>query len=98
MAVFAAYVVCMADRFNIGAVLPFIGEEFHLDNFTIGAISSFFFLGYAVSQIPAGLLIGKQGTRAIASMAILAFSIRDLDRGLHHRRRHAAGAARCCSA
>lgn len=73
--IFAAYVVCMADRANIGAVLPFIREEFHLDNFTIGAISSFFFLGYAVSQIPAGLLIGKQGTRAIASMAILAFSI-----------------------
>ena len=73
--IFAAYVVCMADRANIGAVLPFIKEEFHIDNFTIGAISSFFFLGYAVSQIPAGLIMGKRGTRAVVSMAILAFSV-----------------------
>ncbi len=73
--IFVAYVVCMADRANIGAVLPFVKEEFHIDNFTIGAISSFFFLGYAVSQIPAGLLIGKKGTRTIVSLAILAFSI-----------------------
>ena len=65
--IFVAYVVCMADRANIGAVLPFIREEFHLDNFTIGAISSFFFLGYAVSQIPAGLIMGKKGTRAVVS-------------------------------
>lgn len=72
--IFAAYVVCMADRANIGAVLPFIKEEFHIDNFTIGAISSFFFLGYAVSQIPAGLIMGKKGTRAVVSFAILAFS------------------------
>lgn len=73
--IFIGYVICMADRANIGAVLPFVKEEFHIDNFTIGAISSFFFLGYAVSQIPAGLLIGKKGTRAIVSLAILAFSI-----------------------
>ncbi|MGC3995629.1 MAG: MFS transporter [Propionicimonas sp.] len=73
--IFAGYVICMADRSNIGAVLPFVKAEFHIDNFTSGAISSFFFLGYAVSQIPAGLLIGKKGTRTIVSLAILAFSI-----------------------
>ncbi|MFT4217622.1 MAG: MFS transporter [Micropruina sp.] len=79
--IFAAYVVCMADRANIGAVLPFIKEEFHIDNFTIGAISSFFFLGYAVSQIPAGLIMGKKGTRAVVSVAILAFSLVTLAMG-----------------
>lgn len=73
--IFVGYVICMADRSNIGAVLPFVKKEFEINNFTSGAISSFFFLGYAISQIPAGLLIGKKGTRMIVSMAILAFSI-----------------------
>lgn len=74
-AVFVGYVICMADRSNIGAVLPFVEKDFHIDNFTAGAIASFFFLGYAVSQIPAGLVMGKTGTRLIVSLGLLAFSI-----------------------
>lgn len=73
--VFLGYVVCMADRSNVGAVLPFIKDEFHVSNFAMGAVSSFFFLGYAVSQIPAGLMIGRFGTRQIVSIAVLLFSI-----------------------
>lgn len=72
--IFVGYVICMADRSNIGAVLPFIKKEFHITNFQLGAISSFFFLGYAISQIPAGLLMTKWGTRKIVGWAILAFS------------------------
>ncbi|PWG60806.1 MFS transporter [Bifidobacterium catulorum] len=73
--IFIGYVICMADRSNIGAVLPMIRNEFEISNTAAGAISSFFFLGYAISQIPAGLVIGKKGTRTIVSVAILGFSI-----------------------
>lgn len=73
--IFLCYVVCMADRSNIGAVLPFVKKEFSISNFESGAISSFFFLGYAISQIPAGLAMTKWGTRKIVGLAILAFSI-----------------------
>lgn len=72
--IFVAYVVCMADRSNIGALLPFIQDEFTISNFQVGAISSFFFLGYAISQIPAGLIMGRAGTRRMVTIAILAFS------------------------
>jgi MFS family permease len=41
----------------------FIIDEFHINNFEAGAIASMFFLGYAVSQIPAGFFIAKRGTR-----------------------------------
>ncbi|MEH7416649.1 MFS transporter [Neobacillus drentensis] len=75
MIIFGVYLVCMADRTNIGVVLPFIKEEFTLNNFQAGAIASFFFLGYAITQIPAGFLLGKKGTRGVAAVAILAFSI-----------------------
>lgn len=73
--IFVGYVICMADRSNIGAVLPMMKGEFHISNFAAGAVSSFFFLGYAISQIPAGLIMGKYGTRRIVSIAILGFSI-----------------------
>lgn len=73
--IFVAYVVCMADRSNVGAVLPLIKGEFSISNFQSGAISSFFFLGYAISQIPAGLLMTKKGTRGVVSLAILGFSV-----------------------
>ncbi|MCI7456122.1 MFS transporter [Actinomyces urogenitalis] len=73
--IFLGYVVCMADRSNVGAVLPYIKDEFHISNFASGAISSFFFLGYAISQIPAGLMMEKWGVRSIVSIAVLLFSI-----------------------
>ncbi len=73
--IFFGYVVCMADRSNIGTLLPFIGKEFDISNTQQGAISSFFFLGYAISQIPAGLLMARTGTRKLVSMAIFGFSI-----------------------
>ncbi|MDK9661974.1 MFS transporter [Propionibacterium freudenreichii] len=73
--IFVTYVVCMADRSNVGAILPMIKGEFSISNFQSGAISSFFFLGYAISQIPAGLLMTKKGTRGIVSLAVLVFSI-----------------------
>ncbi len=74
-AVFVTYVVCMADRSNIGAVLPLIKHQFTISNFESGAIASFFFLGYALSQIPAGLLMGRIGTRTVVTVAVLAFSV-----------------------
>ena len=74
-AIFVTYVIAMADRSNVGAVLPYIQDELHISNTALGAISSFFFLGYAISQIPAGLVIGRVGTRGVVSIAVLLFSV-----------------------
>lgn len=68
------YAINYADRTNIGAVLPFIIDEFHINNFEAGAIASMFFLGYAVSQIPAGFFIARRGTRGLVSLSIFGFS------------------------
>ena len=72
--IFAVYAINYADRTNIGAVLPFIIEEFHINNFEAGSIASMFFLGYAVSQIPAGFFIAKRGTRGVVALSIFGFS------------------------
>lgn len=73
--IFIGYVICMADRSNVGAVLPYLSDEFQISHTAQGAISSFFFLGYAISQIPAGLAMERFGTRHLVSVAVLLFSI-----------------------
>lgn len=72
--IFLVYAINYADRTNIGAVLPFIIDEFHITNFEAGAIASMFFLGYALSQIPAGFFIAKKGIRGLVSLSIFGFS------------------------
>lgn len=72
--IFSVYAINYADRTNIGAVLPFIIQEFHINNFEAGAIASMFFLGYAVSQIPAGFFIARRGTRGLVALSIFGFS------------------------
>lgn len=64
-----------ADRANIGAVLPFIQKEFLLTNLEAGALASFFFLGYALTQIPAGLIMEKVGSRMLTALALFGFSV-----------------------
>lgn len=73
--IFITYTVNYADRSNIGVALPFIKGEFHMTNTEMGAIASMFFLGYAISQIPAGILLSKVGIRGTVSLSIIAFSI-----------------------
>ncbi len=72
--IFLVYAINYADRTNIGAVLPFIIDEFQISNFEAGAIASMFFLGYAFSQIPAGFFIAKKGIRGLVSLSIFGFS------------------------
>jgi len=73
--IFITYTVNYADRSNIGVALPFIKGEFHMTNTEMGAIASMFFLGYAISQIPAGILLSKVGIRGTVSLSIIAFSM-----------------------
>jgi len=73
--IFVMFTISFADRANIGALLPVITKEFSLTNFQAGAIASFFFLGYLITQIPGGLLASKYGTRGLVALAIFGFSI-----------------------
>lgn len=72
--IFVTYAINYADRTNIGVVLPFIAQDFALSNFEAGALASMFFLGYAVTQIPAGFWYSKFGTRGLVSLSIVGFS------------------------
>jgi sugar phosphate permease len=72
--IFVMYTINFADRANIGVVLPMIKGEFRISNFEAGALASFFFLGYAITQIPAGFWYSKHGTRGLVTASILGFA------------------------
>ncbi len=72
--IFITYAINFADRTNIGVALPFISKDFSLSNLEAGSLASMFFLGYAVSQIPAGLWYSRFGIRRLVSLSILGFS------------------------
>ena len=69
-----------ADRANIGVVVPFIRNSFHLTNTDIGAMTSLFYIPYALIQIPSGFFFGKYGVRKLFTLSIIL----NLDRHLCH--------------
>jgi len=80
--IFLVYMIAGADRANIGVVVPFIKESFKLTNTDIGAMTSLFYLGYAIIQIPAGFFFGKYGVHRLFSLSIILTSIATLVMGI----------------
>lgn len=72
---FMSYLMCFADRANIGVVLPVLRQEFSMTNMEAGALMSFFYLGYSATQIPAGVFAGRFGTRGLVACSVLGFSL-----------------------
>lgn len=73
--IFVVYTVAHADRANIGFALPYIQEEFHINNTMAGLLVSLFFGGYAAGQIPAGYITGKVGVRRAYTLGMLFTSL-----------------------
>lgn len=63
------------DRMVVSVALPFIGREFQLNAASQGMILSIFFAGYAIFQIPGGMLADKFGPRRIMAFAIVWWSV-----------------------
>lgn len=63
------------DRMVVSVALPFIGADFQLDAAAQGIILSVFFGGYALFQIPGGMLADKFGPRRVMAFAIAWWSV-----------------------
>ncbi|WP_432102198.1 MFS transporter [Streptomyces sp. bgisy091] len=72
---FCAWFVDYADRLLINYVLPDLGAEFGLSHASQGLVVSAFFVAYAVSQIPGGLLADRFGARPVVLWALIAWSV-----------------------
>jgi sugar phosphate permease len=65
-----SYLVAWLDRMAINMAVPFIAKDLTIGADKIGWILSAFFAGYALCQIPGGLLADKLGPRKVILIAL----------------------------
>jgi sugar phosphate permease len=68
---FLIYLVCFADRSNIGVAAPEMVRELGLSGAVTGALLSAFFWGYVVTQLPGGWLASRVGPKRVIVGALL---------------------------
>ncbi|HWR51817.1 MAG TPA: MFS transporter [Bryobacteraceae bacterium] len=71
---FGVITLTFIDRFNMNVAAHAIQLEFDLSDIQIGTLLSAFVLGYALFQIPGGMLCDRFGPRRALFFAILAWS------------------------
>lgn len=74
--------VSYVERMNISIAAKFMMPEFSLSTLQMGRIFSSFLLGYAICQIPAGLLGDWLGPRAVFAGAAIAWGVTTLLTGM----------------
>jgi len=67
---FLTWVVSYLDRMVMTVAIPYIAKDFSLSPVEVGAVMSAFFFGYALFQIPGGLLADRFGPRRMATTGI----------------------------
>ncbi len=67
--------IAYMDRSNIAIIAKPMMEDLNMNKVQFGMLASLFSLGYALSQIPAGLLAEKFGARKIVFYALVWWSI-----------------------
>ena len=69
--VFTIWIVSYLDRMVMSTAIPYIADEFNLSTTAMGVVMSAFFFGYALCQIPGGILSDKFGARKVLTIAII---------------------------
>lgn len=72
---FFGWILMYADRTILNPVMGNIGAEFGLSNAQLGLVNSVFFLAYAVTQIPFGVMADKIGRKLVISLGFILFGI-----------------------
>ena len=81
---FCAWLLCYVDRMVMATAIPFIAQDLLLSPLVIGGMLSAFFAGYALMQIPGGLLADRFGPRAVLTASIGWWSVLTALTGMVH--------------
>ena len=73
--IFLVSFVAYMDRVNLSVATPVIMQEFGFTKIDMGLIQTCFFGGYALMQVPGGILADRFGLRKTGTFAILWWSI-----------------------
>lgn len=72
---FFGWILMYADRTILNPVMGNIGVEFGLSNAQLGLVNSVFFLAYAATQIPFGILADKVGRKLVIAFGFVLFGV-----------------------
>ncbi|HEY1701429.1 MAG TPA: MFS transporter [Trebonia sp.] len=73
--IFLSTLITYCDRVNISYLLPYFHAHFGWNDAQLGLLSSTFFIGYTIFQIPAGLLADKFGGKRTLLVGSLWWSV-----------------------
>ncbi|MDD4701281.1 MAG: MFS transporter [Desulfovibrio sp.] len=73
--VFMVWLVSYLDRMVMSTAIPYIADDFNLSAGEMGVVMSAFFAGYAIFQIPGGILSDRFGARKVLIFAIAWWSL-----------------------
>lgn len=73
--IFAISFVSYMDRVNLSVATPVIMKEFGFTKIDMGLIQSFFFAGYALIQVPGGMMAERFGHRITGALAVAWWSV-----------------------
>ena len=72
---FVLSAVAFLDRVNLGVAATRIEADYHLSDVQFGGLSTFFLLGYALFQTPAGWLADKWGARRVLAGGVIWWGV-----------------------
>jgi len=72
---FIAWCVCYLDRMIMSVSIPFIAKDFGMSPVSMGVAMSAFLLGYAITQIPGGILADKFGASKVIFVSLILWSL-----------------------
>lgn len=81
---FASHFLTYLDRAVIATAIPFIANDFGLSSVAAGSVLSAFFFGYAVMQIPSGILVDRFGPARLLFIAVISWTFFTGMTGLVH--------------
>jgi MFS transporter, ACS family, glucarate transporter len=67
--------IALVDRTNISVAGIEIGRQFHIDNVHLGWVFSAFLLGYAIFQVPGGVLARRYGPRRVITLGVVWWGV-----------------------
>ncbi len=72
---FFGWILMYADRTILNPVMGQIGAQFGLSNAQLGLVNSVFFLAYAATQIPFGIVADKLGRKLVIALGFILFGV-----------------------
>jgi MFS transporter, ACS family, glucarate transporter len=73
--IFLSTLITYCDRVNISYLLPYFHTHFHWNDAELGLLSSTFFVGYTIFQVPAGIVADRIGGKRTLLAGSLWWSV-----------------------